>query len=62
MPNRWKAKSLISNEFEAVDEIWRESKCLRRVILAKTDIKTAWAADRKSHEGEGCIKAIDLAV
>jgi hypothetical protein len=62
MPNRWKAKSLVSNEFVALGKIWRERKRLRRVILAKTDIKTAWARDRKSREGEGCIKAIDLAV
>jgi hypothetical protein len=47
MPNRWKAKALFFNEIVALRGIWRGRKRLRRVILAKTDIKTAWATQLK---------------
>jgi hypothetical protein len=47
MPNRWKAKPLAINKIVVLDGIWRERKRLRRVILAKTDIKTAWAMKPK---------------
>jgi hypothetical protein len=41
MPNCWKAKSLVLNKIVAVDRNWQTRKGLRRVILVKTDIKTA---------------------
>jgi hypothetical protein len=47
MPNRWKAKSLVLNEIVVLGGIWRGRKRLRRVNLAKTDIKTAWAGKPK---------------
>jgi hypothetical protein len=47
MPNRWKAKALFFNEIKGLRAIWRRRKRLRRVILAKTDIKTAWATQLK---------------
>jgi hypothetical protein len=47
MPNRWKDKSLVLNKIVALGEILRGRKRLRRVILAKTDIKTAWAIKPK---------------
>jgi len=47
MPNRWKAKPLVFNKIVDLCGIPRGRKRLRRVILAKTDIKTAWATKPK---------------
>src|SRR5882724_74477 len=56
MPNRWKAKALVINKIVALGDDWRGRKRLRRVILAKTDIKTARAVKSKIMRGNGMRK------